>query len=118
MARRWSRWHLRSKYKKAQIEKMERGAGFGTGGRSKKDHAKLTAAGIAKHREKGLGWGPTKKATPELIQRAKEMLRDGVKLGEVCKTLGVSHHTLNVEGVYQRALKKEGKLRDRLAAEN
>ena len=80
----------------------------GTGWKSKKRHAQLTSDGIKKRLRKGLSWGPRKKATPEVVARAKEMLRNGVSLTEVCKVLNVSTPTLYQAGIRQRELKKEG----------
>lgn len=107
----WAKWWLKSKCTKAQLDKyLAKNAKFGTGGHSKKEHAKRTSVGIRKRRAEGLPWGPTVKATPELLDRARQMLRDGVTLTETCKTLGVATPTLYQFGIRQRALKKEGEL--------
>lgn len=107
----WSKWWLKSKCSRRQLEKyMAKNARFGTGGHSKKEHAKRTSAGIRERMSKGLPWGP-KKATPELLEQAREMLRSGVTLTEVCRTLNVATPTLYQYGIRQRALKQEGKLR-------
>ena len=112
----WAKWHLKSKYvtKRAKEKLAKLLAGndrFGTGGKSKTEHSKRTADGIDKRRrETGISWGRAKTSS-EVIERAKEMLRDGVTLTEVCRTLKVSTATLYQNGVHQRELKKEGKLR-------
>ena len=109
----WAKWYLKSKCTKAKLEKyLANNRSFGTGGHSKKEHSKRTSAGIEKRRSKGFSWGRSKKATPELIERAKEMLRNGMSLTEVCRTLDVATPTLYQHGIRQRALKKEGKLRE------
>jgi DNA invertase Pin-like site-specific DNA recombinase len=87
---------------------------FGTGGHSKKEHAKKTAEGIKRRRSEGASWGPREKGTPELIEKAKEMLREGVTLTEVCRTLHVATGTLYKHGIRQRSLKNEGKSRKEL----
>jgi hypothetical protein len=105
----WCKWWLKSKCTKGQLEKFTaKNAKFGTGGHSKKEHGKRTSVGIKRRREQGLHWGPTLKMTPELIERAKSMLRDGTSLTDVCKELNVSTWTLYQVGIRQRALKKEG----------
>lgn len=109
----WAKYYLRSKVsrKAKQIEKAFAKTN-GTGGRSTKEHGQRTAEGIAKRRSEGRSsWGRAKKATPELVERAKQMLRDGVTLREVCRTLDVSIPVLYENGVRQRELKKEGELR-------
>ena len=107
----WAKWWLKSKCTKTQLEKyLAKNARFGTGGHSKKEHSKRTADGIAKRRSKGLQWGATRKATPELLDRARQMLRDGVSLTEVCRTLDIATPTLYQFGIKQRELKKEGEL--------
>ncbi len=109
----WAKWYLKSKCTKAKLEKyLANNRSFGTGGHRKKEHSKRTSAGIEKRRSKGFSWGRSKKATPELIERAKEMLRNGMSLTEVCRTLDVATPTLYQHGIRQRALKKEGKLRE------
>ena len=111
----WAKWYLKSKCTKTKLEKyLASNVNLGTGGRSKKEHAKRTAEGIRKRRGEGASWGPREKGTPELIEKAKEMLRDGVTLGEVCRTLKISTATLYKHGIHQRELKKEGKLRKEL----
>ena len=108
----WAKYHLKSRYKrnKTKLGKLlaESKRFAGTGGRTTKEHAKRTADGIAKRRSEGLRWGPAIKATPELIERAKQMMRDGVSLTETCRTLNVAIPTLYQHGIRQRALKKEG----------
>jgi hypothetical protein len=111
----WSKWWLKSKCSKSQLDKYQaKNARFGTGGHSKKEHKKRTSEGIRERMSKGLRWGPLK-ATPELLEQAKEMLRNGVTLTEVCRTLDVATPTLYQYGIRQRALKKEGKLQKELA---
>ncbi len=115
-----AKYHLRSQYR-GKGKKLERlmAKANGTGGRTKREHGHLTSEGIAKRRKEGLAsWGPAKKATPELLDRAREMLRAGVTLTEVCRTLKVSIPTLYVYGIKQRELKKEGKKLKELAAAN
>lgn len=107
----WAKWWLKSKCTKSQLEKyLAKNIKFGTGGHSKKEHGKRTAVGIRKRREQGLSWGPTVKATPELLERARQMLRDGKTLTETCRTLNIATPTLYQFGIRQRALKKEGEL--------
>ena len=111
----WAKYHLRSKStrKTKQIEKAFAKTN-GTGGRSTKEHGRRTADGIAKRRGQGVAkWGRDKKATPELVERAKEMMRNGVTLRETCRILGVAIPTLYQYGVRQRELKKEGQLRQK-----
>lgn len=112
----WAKYHLKSKYRKSQLEKLlAKNARFGTGGHTAKEHGRRTAEGIAKrHRESNASWGPRRKATPELIERAKQMMRDGITLTETAKMLGVAIPTLYQFGIRQRALKKEGQLRKEL----
>lgn len=116
-----AKYHLRSKYrgKAKKLEKLIAKAN-GTGGQTKKEHGRLTSEGIAKRRQEGLAsWGPAKKATPELLDRARELLRNGVTLTEVCRTLHVTTPTLYQHGIKQRELKKEGqKLKELAAADN
>jgi hypothetical protein len=112
----WAKWYLKSKCTKKQLEKhAANNVNLGTGGRSKREHAKRTADGIKKRRSAGASWGPREKGTPELIENAKEMLRNGVTLGVVCRTLKVSTATLYKHGIHQRELKKEGKRQQELA---
>jgi len=107
----WCKWWLKSKCTKAQLEKyLAKNARFGTGGHTKKEHAKRTSDGIAKRRSQGLRWGPKPKATPELLERAKQMMRDGVSLSETCRQLDVAIPTLYQFGIRQRDLQKEGEL--------
>jgi hypothetical protein len=108
----WAKWWLKSKCStKSQLEKyLSKNIKFGTGGHSKKEHGKRTAIGIQKRREQGLRWGPPVKATPELLERARQMLRDGATLTETSKTLDITTATLYQFGIKQRALKKEGEL--------
>lgn len=114
----WSKWWLKSKCTKAQLDKfLAKNARFGTGGHTKKEHSKRTSDGIRERMSKGLPWGP-KKATPELLEQAKEMLRNGVTLTEVCRTLNVATPTLYQYGIRQRALKQEGKLRKEQSVAN
>lgn len=108
----WARWHLRSKYKnnKAKLEKLlaeSARVNSGTGGRSKKAHSKKTSDAIKKHREAGLPWGRRKTPT-ETIEKAKEMLRSGSTLAEVCRTLKISTPTLYENGVRALELRREG----------
>lgn len=114
----WAKWWLKSKCTKSQLEKyMAKNAKFGTGGHTKKEHGKRTAAGIEKRRRStGNAWGPPIKATPELLERAREMLRNGVTLTEVCQTLDVATWTLYQHGIRQRSLREEGKRRKEAAA--
>ena len=51
-----AKYHLRSKYRKGKLEKLA-AKDAGTGGRSKKEHAKLTSDGIKKRRAEGLPGG-------------------------------------------------------------
>jgi hypothetical protein len=106
----WARYHLRSKYRKSQLEKLlAKNVRFGTGGRTSKEHGRRTAEGIARRRKEGRSaWGPNKKATPEVLDRAKQMLREGVSLRETCKALHIAIPTLYQYGIRQRSLKKEG----------
>lgn len=111
----WAKWYLKSKCTKTKLEKyLANNVNLGTGGHGKEEHAKRTAEGIRKRRGEGASWGPREKGTPELIEKAKEMLRDGVTLGEVCRTLKISTATLYKHGIHQRELKKEGKFRKEL----
>jgi hypothetical protein len=114
----WAKWYLKSKCTKAQLERyLKKNSNYGTGGHGKKAHSKATSDAIQKRISEGKKWGGPKKATPELIERAKEMLRNGVSLGEVCKTLGVATPTLYAHGVHQRELKREGQVRKAMALE-
>jgi hypothetical protein len=109
----WAKYHLKSKYRgrKAQLEALlAKNNRFGTGGHSKQEHAKRTSEGIAKRRKKGLRWGPVPKATPEVIERAKQMMRDGTTLTETCRQLNIAIPTLYQFGIRQRVLLKEGEL--------
>ncbi|AXK83283.1 hypothetical protein DW352_23840 [Pseudolabrys taiwanensis] len=111
----WAKYYLRSKStrKTRQIEKAFAKTN-GTGGRSTKEHGQRTAEGIAKRRSQGLEkWGRDKKATPEVVERAKEMMRGGMTLRETCRALGIAIPTLYQYGVRQRELKKEGQLRQK-----
>lgn len=116
-----AKYHLRSKYrgKGKKLEKLMAKAS-GTGGQTKKEHGRLTSEGIAKRRKEGLtSWGPRKKATPELLERVREMLRDGATLGLVCKTLKISTPVLYENGIHALELRREGrKLRELAAANN
>jgi hypothetical protein len=115
----WAKWYLKSKCTKAQLEKyLKKNVNFGTGGHGKKAHSKATSDAIQKRISEGKKWGGPKKATPELVERAKEMLRSGMPLHEVCSTLGVAIPTLYQHGLRQRALKKEGELWKGLSLEN
>ena len=106
----WAKWWLKSKCTKTQLEKyLAKNAKFGTGGHTKKEHSKRTATGIQNRRNQGLRWGPAPKATPELIERAKQMMRDGMTLTETCRQLDVAIPTLYQFGIRQRELKEEGK---------
>ena len=112
----WAKYYLRSKStrKTKQIEKALARTN-GTGGRSTKEHGQRTSEGIAKSRKAGRQtWGPKKKATPELIERAKEMFRNGATLKEVCKTLDIATPTLYGAGIRALPLRREGKLRKEL----
>ncbi len=105
----WAKWYLRTKCSKAKLEKyLSANTKFGRGGRSKREHVKRTTDGINRRRAQGLSWGRTKKATPELIEKAKEMLRNGDTLKEVCLTLDVSTPVLYENGVRALVLRKEG----------
>jgi hypothetical protein len=105
----WAKWYLKSKCSKAKYEKyLEGSTTSGTGGKSKKEHAKRTAEGIARRRREGVAWG-RKKTPPETIERAKEMLRAGTTLAEVCRTLKVSTPTLYENGIRALELKREGR---------
>jgi hypothetical protein len=116
---RWAKYHLKSKYRKAQLEELlAQNAQFGTGGHSKKEHSKRTSIGIQKFRANGRRWGPAVKATPELLERARQMLRDGKTLTETCKILDIATPTLYQFGIRQRALKAEGELQRRRQAES
>ncbi len=109
----WAKFYLRSKSANMakQIEK-DAAKTAGTGGRSIREHSRRTKEGIAKRRREGLGnWGHPKKATPELVERAKEMLRQGITLREVSRTLNISIPALYDTGIRQRDLKREGELR-------
>jgi hypothetical protein len=109
----WAKYFLHSKStrKTKQIEKAFAKTN-GTGGRSTKEHGRRTSEGIAKRRSSGRPtWGPPKKATPELIERAKEMLRTGSTLKDVCKALDVSIPLLYLHNVHALKLRKEGRLR-------
>lgn len=111
----WAKYFLRSKStrKTKQIEKAFAKTN-GTGGRSNEEHGRRTAEGIAKRRSKGLEkWGRDKKATPEVVERAKEMMRNGMSLRETCRTLGIAIPTLYQYGVRQREMKKEGQQRQK-----
>ena len=108
----WAKFYLRSKAtrKTKQMEKALAKTN-GTGGRSHEEHGRRTSDGIAKRRAQGLDkWGAPKKLTPEKIEEAKQLLRDGITLTEVSRRLGVSHPTLYEAGIRQRALKREGEL--------
>lgn len=111
----WAKYFLRSKpSRKAKQAEKALAKTNGTGGRSNKEHGRRTAEGIAKRRSQGIEkWGRDKKATPEVIERAKEMLRDGVTLRETCRILDVAIPTLYQYGVRQRELKKEGQQRQK-----
>lgn len=109
----WAKYYLRSKPspKTKQAEKALSKTN-GTGGRSNKEHGRRTAKGIAKRRKEGASsWGRKKKLTPEMIEQAKEMLRNGVSLREVRRMLDVSIPVLYESGIRQRELKREGELR-------
>lgn len=107
----WSKWYLKSKCSKARLEKYLSGSTTsGTGGRSKEEHAALTAVGIARRRQDGASWG-RKRTAPEVIERAREMLLAGATLREVCQTLKVSAPTLYDNGLQPKELKKEGQRR-------
>lgn len=109
----WAKYYLRSKPtpKVKQIEKALAKTN-GTGGRTTKEHGRRTAKGIAKRRKEGTAtWGRKKKLTPEMIEQAKEMLRNGVSLREVRRRLDVSIPVLYESGIRQRELKREGELR-------
>ena len=111
----WAKYFLRSKStrKTKQIEKAFAKT-KGTGGRSTEEHGRLTAEGIAKRRKDGLKkWGRAKKLTPERIEEAKEMLRNGVTLREVSRALKVSIPVMYESGIRQRELKREGELRQK-----
>jgi hypothetical protein len=112
----WAKWHLRSKYTKAKLEKLlsEGPATAGTGGKSKKEHGRRTANGIKKRREQNAHWGPRLKATPEVLEQAKELMRNGVTLTEVSRRLKIAIPTLYNYGIRQRALKQEGQLKKEL----
>lgn len=104
----WSRWYLRSKCSNAKLEKYLKGSTTsGTGGRSKEEHSARTAVGIARRRQKDVSWG-RKKTPPEVFERAKEMLRAGNTLVEVCRALKVSTPTLYDNGIRAMELKREG----------
>lgn len=112
----WAKYYLRSKSsrKAKQIERAFAKAN-GTGGRSKKEHGQRTSEGIARRRKEGrTTWGRAKKATPELLERAKEMFRNGATLKEVCKTLDIATPTLYEAGIRALPLRREGKLRKEL----
>jgi hypothetical protein len=109
----WAKYFLRSKStrKTRQIEKAFAKTN-GTGGRSTKEHGRRTSEGIAKRRSGGdTAWGPKKKATPELLEQAREMLRTGSTLKDVCRTLKVSTPLLYENGIHALELRKEGRLR-------
>ena len=112
----WAKWYLKSKCTKARLEKYLAGSTTsGTGGKSKEEHAEATAKGIARRRAQGASWG-RKKTPPETFERAKEMLRAGSTLAEVCRTLKVSTPTLYENGIRALELRREGRLQ-RAAAE-
>jgi len=107
----WAKYYLRSKSTRRtkQIEKAFAKTN-GTGGRTTKEHGRLTSAGIAKRRKEGsASWGPPKKATPELLDKVREMLRNGAKLKDVCKTHNISTASLYGAGIKPTELKKEGR---------
>jgi hypothetical protein len=109
----WAKYYLRSKpsRKTKQIERALAKTN-GTGGRSTKEHGRRTSEGIARRRQEGMTtWGRVKKATPEKVEQAKEMLRNGITLREVSRTLNISIPVLYETGIRQRQLKKEGTLR-------
>lgn len=112
----WARWFLRSKMSKAKLAKIKGDkSGFGTGGRSKAEHIERTKAGLAALKEQGGKLGAPLKATPEMIEHAKDMLREGVPLKEVCKSLNVSISLLYLNGVKARQLRKEAEERKQSA---
>lgn len=107
----WCKWWLKSKCTKGQLEKyLAKNAHFGTGGHGKREHGKRTSAGIKKFRSQGRKWGREPKATPELLDRARQMFRDGATLKQVCSELNVSTWLLYQTDIRALALRKEGKL--------
>lgn len=110
----WAKYFLRSKStrKTKQVEKAFAKTN-GTGGRSNEEHGRRTAEGIAKRREGVAKWGRAKKLTPERVEEAKEMLRNGVTLREVSRKLNVSIPVMYESGIRQRELKREGELRQK-----
>lgn len=106
----WCKWWLKSKCTKRQLEKyLAKNAKFGTGGHGKKEHSRRTAEAIQKRISQGQKWGRAPKATPEVVERAKQMLRDGATLRDTCNALGIAIPTLYQFGVRQRVLREEGR---------
>jgi hypothetical protein len=101
----FNQWHVRSRYKGQSDEKI-RAKWTGKGGRTTREHAKRTREGMKKS-GKRLGRPPMFK--PEIIEKAKEMIRAGIPVSEVCKNLGVSKHTLSNRGIKIRQLQQEAR---------
>jgi transposase-like protein len=108
----WSKWHLKSKYSKAKMEKLLAGTHNGTGGRSPEDHGARTKAALAKRRAAGKRMGPERKLTPEVIEKIKMMLgQPGARVGAVAKQLGIATSSIYGNGISKRDCRQAAKLK-------
>lgn len=106
---RYGRWHLKSFYKSPyQKRKLQEilAKNLGTGG-DPKLHLERTKAGIEAWRKRGGKPGAPVKMTPDVIERAKAMLRAGIEAKDVAKDLRVSKATLYEHKLSWRHIKPD-----------
>lgn len=102
----YGKWHLRTKVGRAALGKLlAKNAGFGRGGRSRAEHVQRTKDGMEAARASGKRIGAAVKMTPELVERAKAMVMQGMPVRQVGRELGISPPCLYSHGINKSKLK-------------